>query len=166
MKKGILIVLTIAFSIQLACGKADDKNKPIGLTDFDNKEKVVPRVPMDEYTKEAPAEWSEIADDHLPTIQYLSGELTDNVRISLSGTGFNDSHYIEKIGIMDKNKRTLVVKELKRGNTKPSASLTLKEDPIERKDLKVFVKCNLHDLWTVKLHEAINAPAEKQKEKK
>ncbi|MEM7181549.1 MAG: desulfoferrodoxin family protein [Spirochaetota bacterium] len=163
MKKFVILPILFIFTsiFSLSCqqeqpGNENSKSDPLNIENLQKNENVQPRVPMAEYTKETPAEWVDVVDEHIPQVKYVPGSSTGNVQVSVEKHPNSMNHYIEKIGIMDRDKRTIVVKELKRGNQISTASLTLKLDPKERKDLKVFVKCNMHDLWTVKLHEAIN----------
>ena len=108
-------------------------------------EKVVPVTPKAEYTDEEAGEWEEIKSNHLPKIKIDNKSKKDNIEIHVEGI-FSEQHYIERIGIMDENKQDLAGKSLKK-NEKPEVTLSL--DPIpENPKVKVYVKCNLHDLWT------------------
>lgn len=108
-------------------------------------EKIVPITPKAEYTEQEAREWEEIKDEHLPKIKIDFKSKKENIAIKVEG-GFNERHYIERIGIMDENKQDLAGKSLE-VNQKPEVVLSL--DPIpENPRVKVYVKCNLHDLWT------------------
>lgn len=111
-----------------------------------------PRKPQDEYTAKKPGEWKNIAKDHLPVIKYHPMKTADNIEIFVPGNSFSESHYIEKIGIMDKEKRDVASKSFKRGE-RPGAFLTLDPIPEYSENYKIYVKCNLHDLWTVRLNK-------------
>ena len=89
---------------------------------------------------------------NIPQVE-LKGKLDpNNIHVTLSGTEFNSSHYIEKVGLVDKEKKELVSKSLEKGLHE--ASLTYKYDFDDLKDMKVYVKCNLHDVWTLTLDKA------------
>jgi len=104
-------------------------------------------APKPEYTEEDPGRWESIAEDHLPEISILGGYFSPRIKISLESKNWNKSHYIEKIGIFRiSDKKDLAIQEFSPGTFVYSA-----EFPYEYEDdqVKVFVKCNLHDLWTV-----------------
>lgn len=107
---------------------------------------VTPIVPQKEYTKGEPGEWESISADHIPKFEWDKTLSKNNLRIEVPGRKFNERHFIEAIGIMDERMADLDVKILQRGDV-PIAILTLDKshDP---KKIKVFAKCNLHDLWT------------------
>ena len=103
--------------------------------------------PRPEYTEDDPGRWADIADDHLPDIKIQGGFFSPKISISLESKKWSRDHYIEKIGLFRiKDKRDLAVQEFPRGTFVYTA-----EFPYEYNDdeVKVFVKCNLHDLWTV-----------------
>lgn len=103
--------------------------------------------PKPEYTKADPGRWVEIAEDHLPEIKFVTSPLSDKIHIELKSRNWSENHYIEKIGIMDKKtKRDLAVQEFPRGTFVFDADF---DYDFNDKDVKVYVKCNLHDLWTV-----------------
>ncbi|MCB1178164.1 MAG: hypothetical protein KDK36_11335 [Leptospiraceae bacterium] len=106
-----------------------------------------PSTPQKEYTREVPGEWKEIADDHLPKIEIDQNKSKKNVKIFVPGKTFSERHYIEAIGLMDERSRDIELQYFKRGDT-PVANLTLDKKKYEINKIKVFVKCNLHDLWT------------------
>jgi desulfoferrodoxin (superoxide reductase-like protein) len=139
--KQTVITLTLIVFILISCQKEGG-----------NDETADPIKPQDEYTKENPGEWKAVAKDHAPLIE-LGGKLSpNNIKVTVPGSEFNDLHYIEKIGLIDKDKKELVGKSLEKGVHE--ASLTFKYDPDSLEDLKIYVKCNLHDVWTMTLDKA------------
>lgn len=109
------------------------------------KEKVSPKTPKSEYTEIDAGEWEGIKDSHLPQIKIISKSKKENIEIKINGE-FTEEHYIERIGIMDENKQDLAGIDLQKKQI-PSVKLTL--DPIpENPKIKIYVKCNLHDMWT------------------
>lgn len=110
------------------------------------------RVPKEEYTAEDAGEWESIKEEHLPQVELDPKE--GFVNIKLDGKKFNPSHYIERIGIMNQDKADLVSQPITR-ESEPKASFVLKPFPSDLEKTKIYVKCNLHDLWTVSLAEAI-----------
>jgi desulfoferrodoxin (superoxide reductase-like protein) len=104
-------------------------------------------VPKPEYTREAPDEWAGLEDEHLPVVTFDPDSDPDiTVRVNLKNPGRD--HYIEKIGIMDGDKKTLAVKEFRKFEKIYMAQFSSAKLPRDKKGLKVFVKCSLHDLWT------------------
>ena len=106
--------------------------------------------PQKEYTKDKPAEWAKIANDHLPEIVFEKSKSKDNVKVKVLGRKFSERHYIEVIGIMDEHSADIDAKYIEKG-TPPIAILSLNTKDHDPKTIKVFAKCNLHDLWTVPL---------------
>ena len=106
--------------------------------------------PKKEYTEENPAEWEEVANDHLPEITYDEKESKGNIKVKVLGRKFSERHYIEVIGIMDERGADIDTKYLQRSD-KPIAILSLSKKDYDPDKVKVFAKCNLHDLWTAPL---------------
>ena len=103
--------------------------------------------PKPEYTQEDPGRWVEIADDHLPDIRIEGGYFDPKIFISIKSHKWSKDHYIEKIGIFRiKDKKDLVIQEFTPGTFVYTAEFPYDYDD---REVKVFVKCNLHDLWTV-----------------
>lgn len=103
--------------------------------------------PKKEYTKENPAEWKRVARDHIPEIEFDKSKSKENVKVKVQGRNFSERHYIEVIGIMDERSRDIDIKYIERGS-EPIAILTLNLKEYNPEKIKVFAKCNLHDLWT------------------
>lgn len=139
--KQITSILSLVILLFVACQKEGGE-----------QEIAEPTKPKDEYTKENPGEWVDVAKDHLPHVE-LAGKLSpNNVKVTLTGTEFNTEHYIEKIGIIDKEKNEIASKTLEKGSHE--AFLTYKYDHDTLADIKVYAKCNLHDVWTLTLDKA------------
>lgn len=126
------------------CNAEQDMNTP-----------VEPITPKPEYTEEEAGEWEEIKNEHLPIVTIDRTQFEKNIIVQIPGRNFSNSHYIEKIGIMDKDKVDLAV-EVPQNKLEPSVNLTLKPIPSDLENTKIFVKCNLHDLWTVPLTKVVN----------
>lgn len=142
------VMLLICLTLFWSCTNEFQNNQN------DPPEKVEPKVPKPEYTEVDAGEWEGIKDAHVPHIKINRKSKTDNVEISVKGE-FSEQHYIERIGIMDQNKQDLAGISLQKLQ-KPTVTLTL--DPIpDDPHVKVYVKCNLHDLWT----KPVNPPVEK-----
>ncbi|MBK9497986.1 MAG: hypothetical protein KBF99_02305 [Leptospiraceae bacterium] len=125
--------------------RADNENRQLNL---DPASRSI--SPQKEYTKDKPAEWAQIANDHLPEIVFEKSKSKDNVKVKVLGRKFSERHYIEIIGLMDEHKADIDIKHFERGNN-PIAILTLNQKEHNPETVKVFAKCNLHDLWTVPL---------------
>ena len=74
----------------------------------------------------------------------------DNIKVKVLGKKFSERHYIEVIGIMDERGADIDTKYLQRTD-KPIAILSLSKKDYDPDKVKVFAKCNLHDLWTAPL---------------
>lgn len=106
-----------------------------------------PRKPLEEYTEDYSREWEPIAKDHLPTISFSEREGKQYISIYVPLSDPSPSHYIEKIGIFDiETKKDLEVAVFPRETTRYQIEFPYDFDDNK---VKVFVKCNLHDLWTV-----------------
>ncbi len=132
-------LLVIFYLICFSCSNEGD-NSISG-----QKQKIIPITPKSEYTEQESGEWKLLKEDHLPHIKIIPKSTKDNIEVQVLGK-FNDQHYIERIGIMNADKQDLTGINLQK-TPNPNAILTL--FPIlENPGIKVYVKCNLHDLWT------------------
>ena len=139
-------LLLFAFSLMINFCTADFEH----TENTESKPKVPPRVPKREYTEEVPGEWKSIANEHLPELKIDYSKKKENIHVKVPGHKFTTDHYIEKIGIFDENFVDLDVKTFERGQD-PIAILSLNFKDHNPEKVKVFVKCNLHDLWTQSL---------------
>ncbi len=117
-----------------------------------DSQKVEPKTPQEEYTEQEAGEWESIKDVHLPKVEIDSK--AGKVSVQLEGKNFSQSHYIERIGVMNADKVDLASKPFSRGES-PKANFILNPFPSDLEHTKVYVKCNLHDLWTVSFSEAL-----------
>jgi desulfoferrodoxin (superoxide reductase-like protein) len=118
------------------------------LETSDSSEKSI--SPQKEYTKANPAEWKSEVNDHLPEIIFNKSKSKENITVKVLGKKFSERHYIEVIGIMDEHSADIDLKYIDRGSL-PTAILSLNLRDYNPENVKVFAKCNLHDLWTVPL---------------
>ena len=142
LKSKTIILLASLSLVLLSCaGDNDNSEKNDVDSNSDSNSRAI--SPQKEYTKDKPAEWEGIANEHLPEVKFDKSKTKDNIKVEVLGRKFTERHYIEVIGIMD-------VKYLKRGD-KPTVILSLNTKENDPEKIKVFVKCNLHDLWTTPL---------------
>lgn len=110
----------------------------------------VPVVPQKEYSRESPREWAGMEDQLVPQITFNKGFGRDIIiRVNLQNVG--GDNYIEKIGIMDKNGNEIVSKVFSPNQKFFEAHFFSSDLPANKKDLKVFSKSSLYDLWTTPL---------------
>ncbi|PJZ69587.1 hypothetical protein CH373_08725 [Leptospira perolatii] len=120
-----------------------------------NESDTKPKTPKAEYTAQDPGEWEGMESSHAPlfTVEKLEGGKTKITVTVKENSLYNASHYIERIGIFNKDKIDIVGKSFQKpahGLPSTRAELVVKDlsnDP----HLKVYLKCNLHDLWTAPL---------------
>ena len=149
LKSKTIILLASLSLVLLSCaGDNDNSEKNDVDSNSDSNSRAI--SPQKEYTKDKPAEWEGIANEHLPEVKFDKSKTKDNIKVEVLGRKFTERHYIEVIGIMDERQADLDVKYLKRGD-KPTVILSLNTKENDPEKIKVFVKCNLHDLWTTPL---------------
>ncbi len=149
LKSKTIILLASLSVVLLSCaGDNDNSEKNDVDSNSDSNSRAI--SPQKEYTKDKPAEWEGIANEHLPEVKFDKSKTKDNIKVEVLGRKFTERHYIEVIGIMDERQADLDVKYLKRGD-KPTVILSLNTKENDPEKIKVFVKCNLHDLWTTPL---------------
>lgn len=106
-----------------------------------------PFIPMKEYTLDNAREWNDIAKFHAPTAKRTSHEGKEAIIVEVTLPKADEGHYIEKIGIMDMAGKELAVQTMKRErNPITYAYFDMKLIPWSGR-VKVFAKCNKHDLW-------------------
>lgn len=160
----ILIVhysLLFSFIIFFVCNK--DNNQAIGTK---------PIIPQKVYTEENPGNWKNIKDEHLPRVTIYKNR-KQNIVVHVPIRNPSQKHYIEKIAIVEveeekeniqknnneikdaklKVKKELAVKLFSRHAKYFEAIFSLHPVP-SGKEIIVYSKCNLHDLWTIPLSEA------------
>ena len=149
LKSKTIILLASLSVVLLSCaGDNDNSEKNDVDSNSDSNSRAI--SPQKEYTKDKPAEWEGIANEHLPEVKFDKSKTKDNIKVEVLGRKFTERHYIEVIGIMDERQADLDVKYLKRGD-KPTVILSLNTKENDPEKIKVFVKCNVHDLWTTPL---------------
>jgi desulfoferrodoxin (superoxide reductase-like protein) len=112
-------------------------------------------TPQSEYTEENPREWGKLADEHVPQARLTSNKGMRAILINVPLIKPSMEHYIEKIGILDEKGKDIVSETLPRmANPRTYAYFSLQDLPADKKQLKIFAKCNLHDKWTVPLASA------------
>ncbi len=105
--------------------------------------------PLPEYTKEEPGRWAAISKDHAPTVELYFDGTRDVIRVKVALRDSSHGHFIEKIGIFEKkSKKDLYVIELPSDVAVYDVTIPYPEG-YKDDQIKVFAKCNLHDLWTV-----------------
>lgn len=140
MHKIIQIMLTIAISFLFTvdCNSEGDWNKG--------------RIqPMEEYSEADSREWTEIAEDHIPRVRRSidRGEGAVLIEVKLKTS---PSHYIEKFGIMDLDKKEIKSITIERSNIPLNYAYVLDSEIPYKGKFKFFAKCNLHDLWVSEVH--------------
>ena len=110
-----------------------------------------PRTPRAEYTAEEPGEWLAFRDTHAPRLQIQR----DILKIEVPLTRITTDHYIEKIGVMDELGRDVLEPRAYAREDNSAAAVEAQFSIAglrsERGKLRVYAKCNLHDLWTAPL---------------
>lgn len=107
-----------------------------------------PIVPLPEYTEDNPREWSEIAEEHIPQLQKVFSGRRNQLYVEVPLKQSNYEHYIEKIGLLSLDGKEIAVQSLERKH-RPQNFAYFDEDLVSgMRRIKVFAKCNLHDLWT------------------
>ncbi|MDH5720935.1 MAG: desulfoferrodoxin family protein [Spirochaetia bacterium] len=131
-KKAVYLLIVLVSLYAAACGGQD---KP----DFSETQA--------EYTEENPGKWADKVSDHLPKIEILQKQ-RDNVLIYVILKDASDTHYIEKIGVIDADNKILHEKSFGRGRQNSyNAWFTMNLSDYKGKELKVYAKCSRHDLW-------------------
>ncbi len=106
-----------------------------------------PITPMKEYTVDEAREWTDIAKEHGPTAKASVHKGQPAVIVEIPLAKADEGHYIEKIGIMDMTGKELAVETMPRQrNPLNYAYFDKKILPWSGK-VKIFAKCNKHDLW-------------------
>jgi len=111
----------------------------------DFMQRLYRKTPKPEYTRDDPGEWAGMEDDHIPVVTFYPDREPDIVvRVNLQNP--TAIHYIEKIGIMDEKRNDLVCKEFRSVDKIFEAQFYSANIPGNKKNLKVYAKCSLHDL--------------------
>ena len=111
-----------------------------------------PIKPMKEYTLENAREWTDIAKFHAPTAKKSSHNGRAAVIVEVPIEKANEGHYIEKIGIMDMTGKELGTVTLKRERNPNTYAYFYSEILPWSGKVKIFAKCNKHDLWVKEMY--------------
>ena len=119
------------------------------------KQKTDARQPQNEYNKEHPGRWENLVDQHDIYIEVYADKTQNNIIVYIPLKSEDKNHYIERIGIFDKDKRDLTgISFGPQPRKLVKAVLTLYPVPLDQ-EIKVYAKCSKHDLWTKPLSEAV-----------
>jgi desulfoferrodoxin (superoxide reductase-like protein) len=122
--------------IALSCKKSYDQNST-----------SEPIKPLPEYTLDEPREWAAIAKQHSPVGRKSIDKGQPALLIEVPLEKPDIGHYIEKIGVMDLKGGEIAVETLpKVQNPLTYAYIPMGKLPW-RGRVKLFAKCNKHDLW-------------------
>ena len=127
------------------------------LFSFCSADSTGPRTPQAEYTADNPGEWEHLVKTHVPVIflvENAGGDSSARIRVPLAR--IESGHYIERIGIIDKNKKEIVSHAFNRGD-RPHIALPLEHYVLNSEGVKIYAKCNQHDIWTVQLDDVVEA---------
>jgi desulfoferrodoxin (superoxide reductase-like protein) len=127
-----------------------NQDNPVDVEKAIPKKDVEVISPQKEYTKESSGIWKELAEDHLPEILWDDSKSEKNITVKVHGKTFTERHHIEVIGIFDENWIDIDTKSIKKDDAL-TVTLSLDRSKYNPDKVKVFVKCNLHDLWTAPL---------------
>ena len=134
-KYKLTIMAVIFLAAMAGCGKGNSERMQ---TD-------TPRAPLKEYTKDNPAEWVGLEEEHAPTVT-IDDSSAENVIVRVKFPIKRDpDHYIQKIGLMDKDGKDIAVKKFNHMSDYWEARFSLPSIP---KGMKAYARCSLHDLWT------------------
>ena len=146
-----LLFFTLIIAVLLSC-KDDGEIDPEVAAMYKTGSKI---KPLPEYTEENPREWAKIAPEHIPQAKMTSNKGRPAIVIQVPLKKGSTEHYIEKIGILDEKGRVIVSETIPRlPNPRTYAFFFVQDLPSDLKKLKIFIKCNLHDRWTVPLADA------------
>ena len=128
---GLLCTLVV-----LQCDQQAPGEKPPGLI-----------KPLDEYTQETAREWQDVAPEH--EIFLRDSRARGKVTLLAELKNFNGSlgHYIESMGIYDEDKEILKSYKFPRSNQPITHAHFIKDELPQGVDLKVYARCNQHDIW-------------------
>jgi desulfoferrodoxin (superoxide reductase-like protein) len=115
-------------------------------------------VQQDQFTREKPGHWEGLEDEHLPRIKFFPDRKKDNIEVRVYLNPSGGRHYIEKIGLMNEQKQDVSVVSLKNDVPQSNIVVYLTYPLGDTDKVKVFVKCNIHDLWTAPLAETRDLP--------
>ncbi|GEM_PF-3034407 len=106
-----------------------------------------PLVPQKEYTRENPAEWSQLTKSHLPVVILHPEQKTNNVEIVVPIQSKSLDHYVEVVGILDSQNHEIASQKISHERLQNVVRVYFTADP-SLPGLKAFARCSQHDLWT------------------
>lgn len=111
-----------------------------------------PRIPLKEYSKDEPGEWVGLEEQHYPRVT-IDNSSMENIIVRVNfPVNHEPDHYIEKIGLMDKDGNDIIVKKFNPTADYWEARFSI---PFIPKGVKAYARCSLHDLWVTPLKDAI-----------
>jgi|GEM_PF-1189430 len=145
LTRGVNIIsVTLAFMMILFFSCSSD--------DGSGKMSSEPGKRLAEYSADKPGKWKGKEDGHAPYVKVIRGQSKNNIIVYVNLKDFSENHYIERIGIMDENKKDLagISYSPKARSSRIKATFSLSPVPTAP-NVKVYVKCSQHDLWTAPL---------------
>jgi desulfoferrodoxin (superoxide reductase-like protein) len=113
-------------------------------------------VPLAEYTEDNPREWGDIAQEHIPRVRWTKNNGRDAIVVEVPLKKKSTQHYIERIGVLGANGKEIVSEGIPRLPNPRTHAFFYKDDlPAKTEGVKVYIKCNLHSMWTVPLDDAV-----------
>lgn len=143
-------LLSVCFLLLLfSCSKEDRAERSEKVKElYQSSERL---RPLKEYTAENPREWEDIADEHIPRVKKSIHLGKDAIVVTVPLKKATMEHYIERIGVVDKDGREIRAVSFKRLPNPKTYAFFLISDLVGHEKMKVFGKCNLHDRWTAPL---------------
>ncbi len=111
------------------------------------KNDTAPVVPLPEYSRDNPREWADIADEHIPQIKKITSGGREQLYVEVPLQKSDEGHYIEKIGLLTLDGKELAAVGLERKNRPQNWAYFSYEVITSQRKIKIYAKCNLHDLW-------------------
>lgn len=113
----------------------------------------IPLTPQRYYTSDNPREWADIADELVPVVKKTRHRGKEAWLIQSSLKKSTAERYVEKIGVLDENGKTLAAMTIERTSSPKTYAYILTEDLPSKDNLRAFIKYNLYDLWVSDLEE-------------
>lgn len=116
----------------------------------ENKGNTEPITPQNYYSYDKPGHYSkELARSHTPIVKIYPDKKENNIVIYVPLEDSSPEHYIQNIGLVDKNDMDILVKEGNKGNYRGliKQEFTLHPLPSKGSGVRAFAACSLHDVW-------------------
>ena len=141
MKISYLIIFSIIISLLTSCKGSGDRSPG---------ESIGNDTPIKYYSKNNPGKWKDLPGDHTPTYKITQDKENKIITVTVPFKGtVNPIHYVEVIVLLDHNRKELQKKNFQRGTQTATAVFKLPKDYLSF--VYVVAKCNLHDMWEVKI---------------